>query len=141
MNKIVALVLALIMLLSGAGNSIMLEAHAKNWDVVSDEEDYHASSFYQLTYQGDLSYHENYHKTGKRNERRTRISPEDLQTIRKLLENQVQTEVNYDAVDGTGWKFTFYDEDGEEIYSYHGYIYDTHKEEIIELLEQYLGAD
>lgn len=139
MRRFIVYFLVFFLLFSAsAEEKIMLDAYANNWGLVNGEEDYHSSSMYRLTYNGDLYYHENYNKSGKRNEIKTKISSEDFQKIHQLLVNQVQSEEDYDAVDGIGWYFIFYDENEEEIYDFRGYIYDTYKEEIIEILAKYI---
>lgn len=120
-------------------DTMVFYAASSNWDLVSDQEDYLDSQSYSLFYSGELQYYERYNKSGKKNEQELTISPEDLQTIQNLLEKSFRDESkNRDGADGTGWKMEYFNPDGDLIHDFHGYIYGSDKEKIIEILNTYI---
>lgn len=120
-------------------DATMLKARSMNWGELNENDDYEKTSVYILSYLGELKFHQVYNHSGIKNEKETKISEEDLKTIYDLLNTKVQTEKNYDGADGTGWNIDFYDENSKVIYNHRGYIYGSHKEEIIKLLDSYLN--
>lgn len=119
-------------------NPTLFKATSMNWDLVSLADDFLDKQVYDLSYQGDLSYYEVYNKTGIKHQQSVKISKHDLDKINKLIKNQIQDEEEVEACDGTGWIIDIYDQDRNHLFSYTGYIYETYKEEVIEILDTYI---
>ena len=81
--------------------NLMLEAVSLNYDLVNFEEDFLDSRFFQLSYSGELSYHEIYNLSGRKNDKLVRISSEDLETIYNILLHKVKYDKDIEAYDGT----------------------------------------
>ena len=123
----------------GNSDATMLEAKAINFGLVDSTSDFLDTRKYTLTYDGQLEYHENFNLSGIKNRQKEKISKEDLEDIYNLLESISKSQHGkIDAYDGVNWNMSFYKSDCVLIDTYDGYIYGSDREEVMEILDEYL---
>lgn len=121
-------------------DQIMFEAVEKNWGEVNFAEDYWCSTSYVVYYDGTIQIFDTYNLSGEKNLVETEMTDEDYSYFRNLLENEIiDYEYSTDACDGESWEMNYYDTEGNNIWDYHGYIYDSDllENEVVGTLQNY----
>lgn len=129
------LLLSMIMILSITGcgrklptteHKLMLEVRCMNWDCVDTTSDYFISGNWYIYYDGEVEYHHVYNFSGITDERKWTLTKEQRNKLYRILTSGFKryTE-DYNGCDGNGWQFSFYDENGELIHMFTGYIYNN----------------
>lgn len=107
-------------------NSKLAEITQENWGSYSmQDDDTWIETHYILYRDGSLSAYDVYAKSGKKNKKNVKITDQNVKEIDELLKKNINVPSDRSAVDGAGWKFTYFNEKNEKIGEYIGYIYDN----------------
>jgi len=116
---------------------VLLSIKAENWGLGSLIDWSHST--WNVYYDGIVEYANFYSLFGKVGSNRWQMDKESLLQLKNILENDFQKEKTHrDAMDGTGYCFTSFDENGITLHSTGtGYIYGNEcLEGIMELLQK-----
>ena len=116
---------------------ILLSATNSNSGIVDGSKDYWKSTNYNLYSDGKLIFFEKYNLSGKKNKKSYKIDKDKMSKIINILEEKFNNYSNdYSASDGDTWNLQYYDENGNVIHEFDGYIYGNKVlEELIDLLQ------
>lgn len=116
----------------------MFEAKMSSWGEVSSVDDYHAYTNWVVYYDGTVEKYSFYHISGYTDKSVWKMSDAEFAELTELLTGKFQKkQKEVDASDGDGWSMTYFDEAGNPIYSYDGYIYGLETMELIEEIIDY----
>lgn len=120
----------------GTEHSLMFSAKCSNWGEVSLEEDFWADTQWMVYYDGTVECFDEYNLSGATESVTWQLSDSDFETLYRLLDKKfLQYKKGTEACDGAAWSMQYYDADGNEKHSFHGYIYGISAlEEIEELI-------
>lgn len=122
-------------------DQIMLLASNTNCGEVDIRDDYLVSTKYLVRYDGTMEMYATYHLSGDTEHQIETMNDSDYCLLYNWLKNEfVEYTYQVDSCDGDDWSFTYYDEDGTELYRFSGYIYgsDLLDARIARLLVNYL---
>lgn len=120
----------------GAEHTLMFTAKCSNWGEVSLEEDFWADTQWEVYYDGTVECFDEYNLSGATEPVTWELSDADFETLYRLLDKKfLRYKKGTEACDGAAWSMQYYDADGTEKHSFHGYIYGISAlEEIEELI-------
>lgn len=117
---------------------LMLTVQSKDWGEVNADEDYYVGSTWDVYYDGQVEFEDEYNLTGMTDQDIWELDQTKFEELYKLLTGKFERyDEDYEsACDGVGWKFYFYDEDGNLNHEFRGYIYENETmQEIVEIIE------
>ncbi len=121
----------------------MFVATQQCWGEVSSMDDYWDNTTWVIYYDGTVESYSLYNISGYTDKSIWKLSDEEFIQLTELLNGQFQKKQKIvDACDGDGWEMKYFDEAGELIHSYDGYIYGLKvMEDIEEMLNNTEGKE
>ncbi len=119
---------------------VMFKAISMTQMAINDSEDEYLGTTYEVFYDGTIIVWENYSISGSKILTQTEMSDYDYSLLRNALETQFdEYKYQIEVCDGDMWNMTYYDNLGNTIYSFDGYIYGSELLEgiILTTLEKY----
>lgn len=116
-----------------SGDYLLLKAIHSNHGETSSEDDYWSSDTYMLYANGKMEITASYNLSGKTNTT-IYLNADEVSKIAKLIRDQKSTPDNLDGCDGSVWNIEHYDEKGNVVVDYNGYIFDGKLQELTTLL-------
>lgn len=116
--------------------SVIFTAEQYNWGCNDALSDYWQSHNWTVHCDGTVEYYEYYNLSGETEVVTWKLSEEELARLEMLLDGGFKLCIKgTDADDGTGWNMISYNETGEKIHEFNGYIYGNPVlEEMVEII-------